>query len=157
MIGRVSTIAAWHTETALRVLRATSPWVVLVPVAGALGIYLLHTFILFPFRETPVLHGRQPFWVLPAMILFCIGISVVLSLRPVRRVFRPLVEPRARWLFRAEPATATGTLVLPPGAMPPLPGETQEPSTTSSPPAASPPAPPAPPEDPPSTGARPPA
>jgi fucose 4-O-acetylase-like acetyltransferase len=129
-------------------------------------IYLLHTFILFPFRETPLLHGRQPFWVLPAMILFCIGISVVLSLKPVRAVFRPLVEPTARWLFRAEPATATGTLVLPPGAMPPLPGETREPSTTSSPPAASPPAasppaasppaPPAPPEDPPSTGARPP-
>jgi len=84
-------------------------------------IYLLHTFVLFPFRETGFLAGEQPFWVLPAMILFCIGISVVLSLKPVRRVFRPLVEPRARWLFRPQPSTATGTLVLPPGAMPPLP------------------------------------
>ena len=36
-------------------------------------IYLLHTFILFPFRETPMLAGQQPFWVLPAMMLFCIG------------------------------------------------------------------------------------
>ena len=89
-------------------------------------IYLLHTFILFPFRETGMLAGQQPFWVLPAMILFCIGISVVLSLKPVRRVFRPLVEPRARWLFRPEPSTATGTLVLPPGAMPPLPGPSGE-------------------------------
>ncbi|MRG61745.1 acyltransferase family protein [Agromyces sp. CFH 90414] len=87
--------------------------------AATMYIYLLHTFVLFPFRETPVLEGAQPFWVLPAMILFCIGISIVLSLRPVRRVFRPLVEPRARWLFRPEPSTATGTLVLPPEALPP--------------------------------------
>jgi fucose 4-O-acetylase-like acetyltransferase len=82
--------------------------------AATMYIYLLHTFVLFPFRETEMLAGPQPFWVLPAMILFCIALSVVLSLRPVRRVFRPLVEPRARWLFRPEPATPTGTIVLPP-------------------------------------------
>ncbi len=84
-------------------------------------IYLLHTFVLFPFRESGVLAGEQPFWVLPAMILLCIGIAVALSLRPVRRVFRPLVEPRARWLFRPESSTATGTIVLPPEALPPSP------------------------------------
>ncbi|AWB95028.1 fucose 4-O-acetylase [Agromyces badenianii] len=81
---------------------------------ATLYIYLLHTFVLFPFRETGVLAGQQPFWVLPAMIVFCVAISIVLSLKPVRRVFRPLVEPRARWLFRPEPSTATGTIVLPP-------------------------------------------
>ena len=74
-------------------------------------IYLLHTFILFPFRETGMLAGQQPFWVLPAMIVFCIGISVVLSLKPVRRVFRPLVEPRARWVFRPEPGRRITRLV----------------------------------------------
>jgi fucose 4-O-acetylase-like acetyltransferase len=79
-------------------------------------IYLLHSFVLFPFRESGVLEGPQPFWVLPAMIVFCVGVSVVLSLGPVRRVFRPLVEPRAAWLFRPEPSTATGTIVLPPDA-----------------------------------------
>ena len=89
--------------------------------SATMYIYLLHTFVLFPFRETGILAGEQPFWVLPAMILFCIGISVALSLKPVRRVFRPLVEPRARWLFRPQATTATGTLVLPPGAMPPAP------------------------------------
>lgn len=77
-------------------------------------IYLLHTFVLFPFRETEMLAGDQPFWVLPAMMLFCVAISIVLSLKPVRRAFRPLVEPKARWLFRPEPSTATGTIVLPP-------------------------------------------
>lgn len=82
-------------------------------------IYLLHTFVLFPFRETGMLAGDQPFWVLPAMILFSIGISVVLSLKPVQRIFRPIVEPRARWLLRPDPSTATGTIVLPPEALPP--------------------------------------
>lgn len=92
----------------------------ITPFGGAtMYIYLLHTFVLFPFRETGVLAGDQPFWVLPAMIVFCIGISIVLSLRPVRRVFRPLVQPRARWLLRPEPSTATGTIVLPPEALPP--------------------------------------
>ncbi|QEO13467.1 acyltransferase family protein [Agromyces intestinalis] len=76
-------------------------------------IYLLHSFVLYPLRETDLLSGPQPWWVLPTMIVFCIGVSVVLSLRPVRRVFRPLVQPRARWLFRPTPATPTGTIVLP--------------------------------------------
>jgi hypothetical protein len=33
-------------------------------------------------------------------------------------VFQPLVQPRARWLFRPEPSTATGTIVLPPEVLP---------------------------------------
>ena len=76
------------------------------------------------------------------MMLFCIGISIVLSLKPVRRVFRPLVEPRARWMFRPEPTTATGTLVLPPGALPP-----PLPTPPTPPSAPSPPEPPLPPTE----------
>lgn len=96
-------------------------------------IYLLHSFVLYPFRETGVLDGPQPFWVLPAMMLFCIGVSIVLSLKPVRRVFRPLVEPRARWLFRQEPHTATGTIVLPTGALPPPPAPPADPPPATDP------------------------
>ncbi|MCI2958091.1 acyltransferase family protein [Agromyces atrinae] len=81
--------------------------------AATMYIYMLHTFALYPLRETDVLAGAQPWWTLPAMIVFCVLISVVLSLRPVRRVFRPLVEPRARWMFRREASTPTGTIVLP--------------------------------------------
>ncbi len=99
--------------------------------AATMYIYLLHTFVLYPFRESGLLAGDQPFWVLPAMIVFCIGISIVLSLKPVRRVFRPLVQPRARWLFRPDPVTATGTLVLPDDSLPtvesPPPGDDQDP------------------------------
>ncbi|GGR35043.1 putative membrane-bound acyltransferase YkrP [Agromyces mediolanus] len=104
--------------------------------AATMYIYLLHSFVLFPLRESGVLEGDQPFWVLPAMIVFCVGISIVLSLKPVRRLFRPLVEPRARWLFRPEPSTATGTIVLPPEALPPGaagPGGTAPPSTPPAP------------------------
>lgn len=83
--------------------------------AATMYIYLLHSFLLFPLRESGVLEGPQSAWVLPAMMLLSVGISILLSLEIVRRVFRPLVEPRARWLFRKEPATLTGTIVLPPG------------------------------------------
>lgn len=115
--------------------------------AATMYIYLLHTFVLFPFRETGVLAGDQPFWVLPAMMVFCVGISVVLSLKSVRRVFRPLVQPRARWLFRPEPSTATGTIVLPPesaviplppepGLLPPHPADEPPPDDVGAPPRA---------------------
>ncbi|SEN84324.1 fucose 4-O-acetylase [Cryobacterium sp. TMT1-3] len=81
--------------------------------AATMYIYLLHTFVLYPLRESGVLDGPQPAWVLPGMIVLSVAISIVLSMPVVRRVFRPLVEPRARWLFRPDAATPTGTIVLP--------------------------------------------
>jgi fucose 4-O-acetylase-like acetyltransferase len=81
--------------------------------AATMYIYLLHSFVLFPLRESGVLAGPQPGWVLPAMILFSVLISVALSQRLVRKVFHPLIEPRARWLFRRKARTDTGTIVLP--------------------------------------------
>ena len=83
--------------------------------AATMYIYLLHSFVLFPLRETGVLDGPQPAWVLPGVIALSVVISVFLSLGPVRRVVRPFVEPRARWLFRSTVATPTGTIVLPRG------------------------------------------
>ncbi|MET0974790.1 MAG: acyltransferase family protein [Leifsonia sp.] len=79
-------------------------------------IYLLHSFLLYPLRESGVLAGPQPWWVLPGMILLCLGIALLLSQRFIRRAFRPLVEPRAAWLFRREPESdaIAGTLHLPP-------------------------------------------
>ena len=76
-------------------------------------IYLLHTFVLYPLRESGVLDGAQPAWVLPGMIVLSVLTSVVLSLPVLRRLVRPLVEPKARWLFRSAAATPTGTIVLP--------------------------------------------
>jgi fucose 4-O-acetylase-like acetyltransferase len=63
-------------------------------------VYLLHSFVLYPLRESGWLDGVVPWWVLPAMLVFSVLIAVGLSQPLVRRVFRPLVEPRAEWLFR---------------------------------------------------------
>jgi fucose 4-O-acetylase-like acetyltransferase len=67
---------------------------------ATLYIYLLHTFVLYPFRESGVLEGDTPLWYLPAMIAFAIVVTFLLASKPVRRVFRPLVEPHPRWLLR---------------------------------------------------------
>jgi fucose 4-O-acetylase-like acetyltransferase len=63
-------------------------------------IYLLHSFVLYPIRETGVLANEHSsaMWLL-SMILACIGISIALASPIVRRVFRPLIEPKPRWLF----------------------------------------------------------
>ncbi|WP_241975857.1 MULTISPECIES: acyltransferase family protein [Cryobacterium] len=81
--------------------------------AATMYIYLLHSFLLFPLRESGVLEGPQPAWVLPGVILLSVLISIVLSHPVVKKVFRPLVEPRARWMFRKHASTDTGTIVLP--------------------------------------------
>ncbi|TFD90502.1 fucose 4-O-acetylase [Cryobacterium serini] len=81
--------------------------------AATMYIYLLHTFVLYPLRETGVLDGPQPAWVLPGMIVLSVVTSIVLSLPVVRRLVQPLVQPKARWLFRATATTPTGTIVLP--------------------------------------------
>ncbi|MFF7681347.1 acyltransferase family protein [Microbacterium sp. NPDC007973] len=64
-------------------------------------VYLLHTFVLYPFRQSGVLRGLEPMglWI-PVVALASVAIAVALSSRPVRRLTRPLVEPRMPWLFR---------------------------------------------------------
>ena len=63
-------------------------------------VYLLHSFVLYPLRETGVLTGANGSlsW-LVSMVLACFAISIAVSSPVVRRVFRPIVEPRLSWLF----------------------------------------------------------
>ena len=68
--------------------------------AATMYIYLLHTFLLYPFRESGILDGPQPWWVLPAMVLLSVAIAVLLSLTFVQRWFRPVVQPKGTWAFR---------------------------------------------------------
>lgn len=64
-------------------------------------VYLLHSFVLYPFRESGVLRDAEPTWLwLPLVVVVSILIALGLATAPVRRVFRPLVEPRPAWLFR---------------------------------------------------------
>lgn len=63
-------------------------------------VYLLHSFVLYPFRESGVLRGLDPTWFwLPAVTLLSVATTFVLASKPVRRLFRPLIEPRPRWMF----------------------------------------------------------
>lgn len=63
-------------------------------------VYLLHSFVLYPFRETGILRDAEPTWLwLPIVIVASVLIALALATKPVRRIFRPLVEPRPRWLF----------------------------------------------------------
>jgi len=63
-------------------------------------VYLLHSFVLYPIRETGILKAdhSSAMW-LVSMILACIAISIALASPLVRRIFRPLVEPKPKWLF----------------------------------------------------------
>lgn len=64
-------------------------------------VYLLHTFVLYPFRQSGVLRGLEPSWLWIAVVAVAsVVIAVALSSRPIRRLTRPLVEPRMPWLFR---------------------------------------------------------
>ncbi|WP_226533433.1 acyltransferase family protein [Microbacterium paraoxydans] len=63
-------------------------------------VYLLHSFVLYPFRETGVLRDLEPTWLwLPLVIVLSVLVALLLATRPVRWVFRPLIEPRPGWLF----------------------------------------------------------
>ena len=64
-------------------------------------VYLLHSFILYPLRETTVLKGDDHAHAvyLLGMVLACIAIAVALTAPAVKKVFRPIIEPRANWLF----------------------------------------------------------
>ena len=70
---------------------------------GTMYVYLLHSFVLYPFRESGILKGDlwSP-WVLIAVVIGCIGVAIVLAMPFIRRIFRPLIEPKPAWLFRKE-------------------------------------------------------
>ena len=69
-------------------------------------VYLLHSFVLYPFRESGVLRDLDPTWIwLPIVIVASVLIALGLATKPVRTLFRPLVEPRPGWLF-ADPTLA---------------------------------------------------
>ncbi|TQL48550.1 fucose 4-O-acetylase-like acetyltransferase [Homoserinimonas aerilata] len=71
-------------------------------------IYLLHSFVLYPLRQTPILRDNPTTPWLIGMVLLSVAISILLASKPVRRIFRPIVEPRPRWLFASSEPSAGG-------------------------------------------------
>jgi fucose 4-O-acetylase-like acetyltransferase len=63
-------------------------------------VYLLHSFVLYPIRESGVLKDdhASAIWLL-TMVFASLAISILLASPWVRRIFRPLIEPKPRWLF----------------------------------------------------------
>ncbi|KZX22768.1 acyltransferase family protein [Rathayibacter tanaceti] len=62
-------------------------------------VYLLHSFVLYPLRESGLLSSTESTLALVVMVVFCTVVSVLLSLGWTRTLFHRLVEPRAAWLF----------------------------------------------------------
>ena len=62
-------------------------------------VYLLHTFVLYPLRENGFLDGERPLWFIVLVVVGAVALTAALSTSLVRRIFRPLVEPRVAWLF----------------------------------------------------------
>ena len=64
-------------------------------------VYLLHTFVLYPVRESGLLgpDHASDLW-LVGMVVVSVGIALALSTGLVRKIFRPIIEPKPRWLFR---------------------------------------------------------
>jgi len=73
-------------------------------------VYLLHSFVLYPLREFGLIGGeeRSQWPWLVGLIALSVLVTLGLASPPVRRLLRPLVEPRPRWLFRPELTTRTG-------------------------------------------------
>lgn len=71
-------------------------------------VYLLHSFVLYPLRESGVLRNdhASATWLL-TMVSASTVIAIVLASPMVRRIFRPLVEPKPRWLFRTRHGRVT--------------------------------------------------
>ncbi|MDH6409558.1 fucose 4-O-acetylase-like acetyltransferase [Aurantimicrobium minutum] len=62
-------------------------------------VYLLHTFILYPLRENGVLDGERPLWYILLAVVLSFGLTVLLSTKPVVKLFKPIVQPNLNWLF----------------------------------------------------------
>jgi fucose 4-O-acetylase-like acetyltransferase len=79
---------------------------------GTLYGYLLHGFFMKFLAHTSFYDLLRPYGHLGLLAVTLLGALVVTALctAPVRRLFRPVVEPRARWAFRRDrPAGRPGT------------------------------------------------
>ena len=85
---------------------------VITPLGQAtMYVYLLHSFVLYPIRESGIIGDEITGWPwLLVMAVISVGISFALASPWVRRAARPLVEPRPRWLLHREIDTTTGPM-----------------------------------------------
>ena len=77
--------------------------------ARTLYVYLLHGVVVWALRESGAVEavGSLGAWGIVLLVAASCAIAVVLSLRVVSVVFKPLVEPSTRWLLVAEQVQPT--------------------------------------------------
>ena len=66
---------------------------------ATLYIYLLHSFVLYPLRQSGLIDGPSDL-LLVVLVVGSFALPFALGNGLVKRVFRPVVEPRLDWLFR---------------------------------------------------------
>lgn len=67
-----------------------------------LAVYLLHSPIVFALRETGLVNTIGE-WSLLAVVLIGVALALLLSWEGFTKLFRPLIQPRHRWLWSEEP------------------------------------------------------
>ncbi|MEE1926706.1 hypothetical protein V1J52_00670 [Streptomyces sp. TRM 70351] len=93
--------------------------------AGGLYIYLLHPLVLRPVLRWWGMDWVGPWYEQALVVVLAVALSVVLGSAPVRRLTRPLVQPRLPWLFRDTPGTAGRPAAPAPVAGAPAPEDRQ--------------------------------
>ena len=92
-------VGAVLTLSVLAVVPGRRRWYTAVG-AASLYVYLLHGFVVRAAAKSGLL-DHVTSWPLVAAVVVAVGaLTLVLGAGPVRRLTRPLVEPRLRWLLR---------------------------------------------------------
>jgi fucose 4-O-acetylase-like acetyltransferase len=67
--------------------------------SATMYVYLLHSFVLYPLRESGVLLGDYSILELAVVIVGSVLLAAALASPLSRHIFRPLVEPKVPWLL----------------------------------------------------------
>ena len=77
--------------------------------AASIYTYLLHGLLVKTLQVTGVDDRVTGGFALVLAVALCVAAAALLASGPVRKVFRPVVEPRLRWLLRPVPTRSSGT------------------------------------------------
>jgi fucose 4-O-acetylase-like acetyltransferase len=75
---------------------------------ATMSVYLLHSFVLYPLRESKVFADERSsaLWLL-SIVRASIGLSLALSSPLLTKIFQHIIEPKPRWLFAPVPNDST--------------------------------------------------
>jgi fucose 4-O-acetylase-like acetyltransferase len=101
-------IAALLTVAFLTLMPRGETWVTVFGQA-TMYVYLLHTFVLYPIRDSGVLKGHSEPEYFVAMVFASVAITVFLAAPIWRTLLHGIVEPKVPWLFTKDDLSPTTT------------------------------------------------